>query len=146
MTTPKQIEANRRNARLSKGPRSARGKSISRLNAVTHGLTAQTLILPGDDEPEYQRRLAAWTNDLAPCNAYEEELVREAVRLSWRLDRADRVQAALQADWIAHGPAEEARRRRDEVADLGCRLWPDSTPPDPAGHADGRTDETLRIA
>src|SRR5262249_28731064 len=109
MSTPKQIEANRRNARRSTGPRSPRGKLRSRLNAVTHGLTAQTLILPGDDEPEYHRRLAAWTHDLAPCNAYEQELVREAVRLSSRLDRADRVQDALLADRIAHGPAEEAR-------------------------------------
>jgi hypothetical protein len=69
---------------------------------VTHGLTAQTLILPGEDEAEYQRRLAAWTHDLAPCNPYEEELVRQAVSLSWRLDRADRVQAALLVDWIAN--------------------------------------------
>jgi hypothetical protein len=115
------------------------------LNSVTHGLTAQTLILPGEDEWEYQRRLAAWTHDLAPCNAYEEELVPEAVRLSWRLDRADRVQAALQADRIAHRPADEARRRRDEVADLAGRLWPVSTPPDPAGHPEERSDQSRRM-
>src|SRR5262249_5175525 len=125
MTTPKQIEANRRNARRSAGPSTPRGKARSRLNAVTHGLTAQTLIVAGEEEPDYQRRLAAWRVELAPGNPYEEELVRHAVSLSWRLDRADRVQAALLADWIANGPAEEERRRREEVADLASRLWPD---------------------
>jgi hypothetical protein len=134
MTTPKQIEANRRNARRSTGPRTACGKARSRLNAVTHGLTAQTLILAAEEEPEYQRRLAAWRADLAPCNPYEEELVRQTVSLSWRLDRADRVQAALLADWIANGPAEEERRLREEVADLASRLWPGPIPPDPPGN------------
>src|SRR5262249_57676916 len=100
----------------------------------------------GGEEREYEGGLAAGTIDPAPCNACGEELAREAVRLSWRPDRADRVQAALQADWIARGPADEARRRRDEVADLARRLWPDSPPPDPAVHADGRTDEILQIA
>jgi hypothetical protein len=133
MTTPKQILANRSNGRRSKGPRTARGKARSRLNAVTHGLTAKTLILAGVEEPEYQRRRAAWRAELAPCNPYEEELVRQAVSLSWRLDRADRVQATLLADWITNGPAEEERRRREEVEDLASRLWPDPSSPDPPG-------------
>lgn len=39
MATQAQIEANRRNARKSTGPRSAEGKAASSRNAVTHGLT-----------------------------------------------------------------------------------------------------------
>ena len=34
----KQIEANRKNAQLSTGPKTAEGKSISAANAITHGL------------------------------------------------------------------------------------------------------------
>ena len=136
MTSPKQIEANRRNAQRSTGPRTPQGKSRSRLNAVTHGLTARTLILQGEDEPAYHHRLAAWTLDFAPCNDYEHGLVQQAVGLSWRLDRADRVEAVLRADLIVNGPAEEQRRRRQEAADLGRRLWPDppaSEATDPSG-------------
>jgi hypothetical protein len=40
MATPRQIEANRRNARHSTGPRTRAGKDASRLNACKHGLTA----------------------------------------------------------------------------------------------------------
>ena len=44
MTSFRQIEANRRNALKSTGPSSEEGKQQSRLNAVRHGLTAETVI------------------------------------------------------------------------------------------------------
>ena len=44
MSSFRQIEANRRNARLSKGPVTEEGKRKSRQNAVRHGLTAETVI------------------------------------------------------------------------------------------------------
>ena len=47
MNTSRRAEANRRNAGKSTGPRTTGGKARSRLNAVTHGLTAQTLFLGG---------------------------------------------------------------------------------------------------
>lgn len=44
MTSVTQIEANRRNALKSTGPRTEAGKQVSRGNAVRHGLTAETVI------------------------------------------------------------------------------------------------------
>lgn len=41
MTSKRAAEANRRNARRSTGPRTAKGKARSRLNAQSHGLAAQ---------------------------------------------------------------------------------------------------------
>jgi hypothetical protein len=95
----------------------SRGESRSRLNAGTAGLAARTLIPPGEDARECQRRLAAWTADLSPCNPFEEDVVRRAVGFSWRLDPADRIQAELMAERFATVPVEEERRRGGE--DLG---------------------------
>lgn len=54
MPTPKQIAANRRNAKKSTGPRTPAGKSNVRLNALKHGLTAQSVVLPFEDADAYE--------------------------------------------------------------------------------------------
>ncbi len=135
MTTAKQVEANRRNARKSTGPRTADGKARSRMNAVTHGLSAQTLILPNEDPREFQGRLEAWRDSLQPCTAYEEGLVRQAVGHSWRLDRADRVQAALINQSIAGESGEDDRQAQEVLSGLTRRLLPlpEATVARPAG-------------
>ena len=53
MTSLKQIEANRRNAENSTGPRSEAGKQRSSRNAIRHGLTAETVIEPLEDAEDY---------------------------------------------------------------------------------------------
>jgi hypothetical protein len=49
MASIKQIEANRSNARNGTGPRTAEGKARSSRNALTQGLTAQEIVIPGED-------------------------------------------------------------------------------------------------
>jgi len=53
MTSLRQIEANRRNARLSTGPTTEKGKRRSRQNAIRHGLTAETVIDALEDADDY---------------------------------------------------------------------------------------------
>jgi hypothetical protein len=53
VTSWRQIEANRRNARLSTGPTTEEGKRKSRRNAVRHGLTAETVIDALEDAADY---------------------------------------------------------------------------------------------
>src|SRR5579875_1249820 len=111
-SSKKRIRANRRNAKRSTGPRTEAGKRKSRMNALKHGLDAQTLILPGEDEAEFQARLVDWRADLMPRNEPEEALVAEAVRLSWSRDRADRIAEADDDD----GPTEaEADAEADAI-------------------------------
>jgi hypothetical protein len=95
MTSFKQIEANRRNARRSTGPITEEGKLQSRCNAVRHGLTAETVISALEDAEDYKAFEAAITADYDAQSAVERELVLRLASLLWRLRRATRVETGL---------------------------------------------------
>src|SRR5437764_7000273 len=95
MTSYKQIEANRRNARRSTGPITAEGKLRSRQNAVRHGLTAETVIGALEDAEDYKAFEAAVIADYDAQSAVERELVLRLASLLWRLRRATTMETGL---------------------------------------------------
>jgi hypothetical protein len=88
MTSFRQIEANRRNALKSTGPKTEAGKQQSRCNAVRHGLTAETVISALEDAEDYQAFEATIIADYDAQSAVERELVLRLASLLWRLRRA----------------------------------------------------------
>jgi hypothetical protein len=95
MTSFRQIDANRRNARKSTGPTSEEGKERSRCNAVRHGLTAETVIGSLEDTEDYKAFEAAIIADYDAQSAVERELVLRLASLLWRLRRALMVETGL---------------------------------------------------
>ena len=95
MSSFRQIEANRRNARLSTGPITEEGKNRSRRNAVRHGLTAETVIDALEDAADYAAFEVAVTADYDAQSAVERELVLRLASLLWRLRRATAIEAGL---------------------------------------------------
>src|ERR1700683_4848948 len=95
MTSFKQIEANRRNARKSTGPITEEGKLQSRCNAVRHGLTAETVISALEDADDYKAFEAAIIADYDAQSAVERELVLRLASLLWRLRRATTIETGL---------------------------------------------------
>jgi hypothetical protein len=95
MTSSKQIEANRRNALRSTGPKTETGKEISRCNAVRHGLTAETVIGALEDAEDYKAFEAAVMADYDARSAVERELVLRLASLLWRLRRATAMETGL---------------------------------------------------
>jgi len=95
MTSFRQIEANRRNARLSTGPVTEEGKRRSRQNAVRHGLTAETVIAALEDAEDYAAFEMAVTADYDAQSAVERELVLRLASLLWRLRRATAIESGL---------------------------------------------------
>ncbi len=67
MATAAQIEANRRNAKLSTGTTTYEGKNRARCNALKHGMAALTIMpaLPQEDPQESEARFQEGT---ATCN------------------------------------------------------------------------------
>jgi hypothetical protein len=95
MSSIRQIEANRRNARLSTGPVTDEGKKRSRQNALRHGLTAETVIDALEDAEDYAAFEIAVTADYDAQSAVERELVLRLASLLWRLRRATAIESGL---------------------------------------------------
>ena len=95
VTSNLQIEANRRNAKLSTGPKTARGKQISSLNALRHGLTAQHVTLFDETEEDFRAFHGELIAALNPEGAVEVHLAERAVLCAWRLQRVYRIETGL---------------------------------------------------
>lgn len=95
MSSFRQIEANRRNARLSTGPVTEQGKKRSRQNALRHGLTAETVIDGLEDYEDYAAFEMAVTSDYDAQTAVGRELVLRLASVLWRLRRATAIEAGL---------------------------------------------------
>src|SRR6266581_1735812 len=95
MSSYRQMQANRRNALKSTGPRTEAGKETSRCNAVRHGLTAETVISALEDAEDYKAFEAAVTADYDAQSAVERQLVLRLASLLWRLRRATIMETGL---------------------------------------------------
>jgi hypothetical protein len=126
MTSFRQIEANRRNARLSTGPTTEEGKRKSRRNAVRHGLTAETVIDALEDADDYAGFEMAVTSDYDARTAVERELVLRLASLLWRLRRATAIESGLfkiQALHLLHfRQRRQAHQERQKIIDNVYRL------------------------
>ena len=86
---------NRANSQHSTGPRTESGKQRSSLNALSHGLTARTAVLPTEDPEAYQRHIQQFLDEYQPATATETQLVHEIANTAWRLNRIPLLEAAL---------------------------------------------------
>jgi hypothetical protein len=86
---------NRENARHSTGPRTESGKQRSSLNALRHGLTGHTVVLPSEDLSAYRAFTKCFFDDFQPKGAVESQLVQSIADSSWRLNRACAIETNL---------------------------------------------------
>jgi len=91
---------NRANSLHSTGPRTQPGKQPSSLNALSHGLTARTAVLPTEDPEAYQRHVQQFLDEYKPATPTETQLVHEIANTAWRLNRIP----FLEADLLSQDP------------------------------------------
>ncbi len=95
MTTQRQAEANRLNAKKSTGPRTLAGKAVVALNGMKHGLLSRESLVNGENEADlvdFGKRLRS---QLAPVGELELLLVDRIVSTAWRLRRLVAVETML---------------------------------------------------
>ena len=88
----KQLEANRRNALKSTGPRTPKGQAVSKMNACQHGILSKEAVVRGrcikEDDQEFAALHQRLCEELEPVGLLEEMLVDQIVTTHWRLRRA----------------------------------------------------------
>ena len=92
---PSRAEVSRINGSKSRGPKTEEGRRAVSLNAVKHGLTAETVVLPNESEEQYEAELQAYLDHFAPANKPEADLVRQLASTHWRLVRYTAIATCL---------------------------------------------------
>ncbi len=98
---------NRANSRRSTGPRTDSGKQRSSLNALRHGLTAASAVLPSEDQAAFDAHRRGFFDEYRPATPTESQLVQELADTSWRLNRIPLLEADLLSR-AANPPTEQA--------------------------------------
>ena len=98
MATQKQIDANRRNALKSTGPRTPEGKAAVSRNALKHGFALREIGLGPEAEQEITQLAREYCRDLRPNGPLETLQVLDMAITAWRLSRLPQLEDALFAN------------------------------------------------
>jgi hypothetical protein len=128
MSSPRQLEANRKNAKLSTGPKTRRGKKNVRLNAFKHGLYAREMII----RPEYRAEIETLQGNLQaqllPKTALQQLAFKEVVYCAWHCELAARLDMRHVNALLF--PPEEQESSRDTDGRPTMDSWYTSSPED----------------
>jgi len=94
----------------STGPRTQEGKQRSALNALRHGLTGRTVVMPYEDMDQYHIFCRRLFQTLAPETPLEEQYAQTFCDTQWRLNRARSLEDAM----LSLGHSEEAGEIKTE--------------------------------
>jgi hypothetical protein len=131
--TEAQIDANRRNAQKSTGPRTPEGRAASSRNRLLHGLRANKHILLDEDPDEFLILLKDLHDRFRPVGDGEEELVMRIASGQWRLHRTLPMEAGIYRERLQAVAAEDYARKRELVNHKrNHQLNPERVPPRPA--------------
>src|SRR5215467_14951195 len=100
----RKMDANQHNAQESTGPRTEEGKARSRWNALKHGLTAKTMLLPDMESAKaYEKLLLGYRRTFRPKGVVEESLVQQLAALYQTVMRGfhvERNEFQRTSDWV----------------------------------------------
>ena len=118
------LAANRLNSLKSRGPVSPGGRDRSRLNALTHSLTAK-VVTPEGDVDLIRGRVEAFTAEMKPMTEAGAVLIMTMATLSVRMGKAAEHETAAVALEVRHAADDFDDERYDQVNALFERLADD---------------------
>lgn len=87
MATRRQVEANRKNSKISTGPKSIDGKTIASRNATSHGILSTRLFLADEDPESFKLLFEELTATFKPQGIMEMILVEKIAIAIWKQRR-----------------------------------------------------------
>jgi hypothetical protein len=122
MATPRQIEANQKNAKRSTGPRTDLGKERSRTNSMLHGMAGSGVVLPDEEMEAVRRRMEAWRSSYR-LGCFEDEWVYEQMVISTvRIDRCQKEGMTVRSTEASRAVLSWEEDRAREAETIGARL------------------------
>ena len=119
MSSPKQIEANRLNAKKSTGPRTPAGKAKSRFNALKAGIDAGAEAIPGEDADDLRALREDYYQRFTPDRPEQYALVDALIANDWLLRRLRKIEGQLWTHQVAESSERLSFRR---ATPLACAL------------------------
>jgi len=125
MTSNIQIIANKSNSKKG-GVKTKEGKSISRLNALKHGLLAEEVLMAGENKEDFKELSCDFNKSLNPEGAVENMLVDRIISNIWRLKRCIKIEKNLMEFQCDNSDKEDIRMmtmtpyqaERDSISDM----------------------------
>jgi hypothetical protein len=125
--TPRQLAANRRNARRSHGAVTPQGRRRAAIANLRHGFYSRdwAAFLPalGENPAEFNRLLDSLIDTWKPANAFEMALVERLARTLWRMNRGDHIQEALALEQL-----EESRQNLEANTEAAFQFVAEKLP------------------
>jgi hypothetical protein len=110
MSSQRRIDSSRANGSKSHGPTTPEGKANSSNNRITHGLTANTVLLRHECPHKFQALIDEYMDEFQPQTASALDLVEELAIIKWRQLRVSGMLAAT-IDIEIDSQAEEVNRK-----------------------------------
>ena len=117
-----QIAANRKNAQKVDRPPPRPARRSPGLTPVTHGLRAESILLPGEDAAHVKKRFVNLHKEMAPTHEFSESLVDRIALMTIRLERCGRFDTAHYSDRVRHALDQYDNARRDKVEMLAAAI------------------------
>ena len=93
------------------GPKTVAGKAVASANSLKAGIYSNVVVLPGENEAEFNQLEAQFIQDFSPQDIAELTMVRELAVVVWKKHRLERLEISASLKML-NQPIEEADYRR----------------------------------
>lgn len=113
-----------KNSKRSGGPKTSEGKLVASQNSLKTGSYSSLVVLPQENEEEFNHLLDQFNHDFQPVDVIEKTLIRELVSLTWKKLRLEKLeQSHLMLVLDAQIKQDELKEEGVEMLDEAYKLW-----------------------